>query len=161
MPELITTRVAELYRDHPFREIPLDDLPEEEIPPRIMRINHNTLEIVDYYELEKGHLPMSPTFVPKTGGAVDEGYLLSTTLTPSGDELWIYDTTQIGNGPICRLRHDKLLMPFTFHTTWMPELKQQATPAYKTDPQLDYGTRLAELSESAQSVVTQVLPITL
>ncbi len=161
MPDLITSRVAELYRDHPFREVPLDDLPTEEIAPRIMRIDHNTLDIVDYYELDKGHLPMSPTFVPKIDGDIDEGYLLSTTLTPDGDELWIYDTTQIGNGPICRLRHDKLVMPFTFHTTWMPELKQQVSPAYQTDPQLDYGTRLADLSASAQSVITQVLPVTI
>ena len=161
MPELITNRVAELYRDHPFREVPLDDLSPDVIAPRVMCMDHDTLEILDYYELENGYLPMSPTFVPKTGGAQDEGYLLSTTLTPEGDELWIYDTTQIGKGPICRLRHDKLIIPFTFHTTWMPALKQQVTPAYKTDPQVDYGTRLANLSERAQSVITQVLPVTL
>jgi hypothetical protein len=41
----------------------------------------------------------------------------------------------------------------------MPEIKQQASPVSKVDPQLDYTDRLAELSEDAQSIVTQVLPI--
>lgn len=41
----------------------------------------------------------------------------------------------------------------------MPKTRQQATPTYKDDPQLDYTDRLAALSEDARSIVTQALPI--
>jgi len=82
-------------------------------------------------------------FVPRAGADSPwDGYLFASALSDPhdalpadsrGDEIWIFDAQRVADGPICRLAHPQLNLPFTLHTTWIDELPAAATaPA---DPQ--------------------------
>jgi carotenoid cleavage dioxygenase-like enzyme len=156
-PALLTTRIAETYADHPHRQLALADLPREPIAPRLVCLDQDTLTTLDQVDLPLGHLPMSPTFVPRAGGGRDDGYLVLFCVGPEADEVWIYDAGDLAAGPRCRLRHADLDVAFTLHSTWLPELRRHTTPAYRADRAADYGPRLEKLTPEAQALARAVL----
>ena len=156
-PSLLTQRILDAYRDHPHRQIPVDELPKDPIPGSLLRVDHDSLSVGDRYQLPAGHLPMSPTFVPRDGGGPDEGYVLVFSIGASGDEVWLFDSSDLSAGPICRLGHRDFDIPFTLHSTWLPELRSSSTPSYYADPRDDYGPRVSELDSTASALARQVL----
>ncbi len=156
-PALLTRRIADVYADHPHRQVALADLPTRALPPQLLRVDHESMAVDDSFELPLGHLPMSPTFVPRRGGGPDDGYLVIFAVGPEADEVWILDAGDLARGPLCRLRHPGLDVAFTLHSTWVPELRSRATPAYLADRGQDYGERLASLPADAQALARQTL----
>jgi carotenoid cleavage dioxygenase-like enzyme len=154
-PEVLTKRVAEAYRDHAYRHIPLGELPREGRPGHLYRIDHDTQKIHDAYPMPRGWVPMSPTFVPRKGAGANDGYIVLFVVGPS-DEVWIFDAGDLARGPLCRLNHPKLDFGFSLHTAWLPGLERPA-PAYKVDRRQDYGDRLKEIPAEAQPIATRIL----
>ncbi|MCB9612907.1 MAG: carotenoid oxygenase family protein [Sandaracinus sp.] len=156
-PDLMTTRITDAYRDHPHRIVPLDEMPTVALPGNVMRLDHAGGTVLDALEMPLGWLPMSPTFVPRRNGGPGEGYLVMLVLGPEVDEVWILDASDLGRGPIARLRHPQLDTGFTLHTCWVPDL---ATPGdYRVDKQTDYGAKLGALREDARALVQRVLGV--
>ena len=128
-------RVEDAYADHPYREVALDDLPEA--APQLCCVDATTLEVLDVYAAPAGRLLLSPIFVPRDGGrGEDDGYIVATMISDdedtagsSGDEIWIFDARDLAQGPLVRLGHTELDLPFTLHTTWMPSV-QARTASY-------------------------------
>lgn len=156
-PALLTQRVLDLYVDHPHRQVPVAELPTVAIPGSLMRIDQNALTIGDQFEMPRGYLPMSPTFVPRDGGGADDGYLMVFAIGPEADEVWIFDANDLGYGPVCRLGHPDFDIPFTLHSTWLGELRSQTQPAYLAPVRDDYGPRLDGLSDDARIIAERVL----
>jgi hypothetical protein len=157
-PDLLTTRITDVYRDHPHRLIPLDELPTVATPGRLLRIDHAGLAVLDELELPLGWLPMSPTFVPRRNGSAGDGYLVTLVLGPEGDEVWIFDAGDLARGPLARLRHPRLDVGFSLHTCWLPELPS-TRGAYRVDRQTDYGAKLGALRDDARALVRSVLGV--
>jgi len=157
-PELRLPRIETLYADHPYREVPLHELPEESKPATLVRVDTASATVVDHYAFPAGRVCLSPTFVPRTDGAQDEGYILCTMIsddtdTPgsSGDELWLFDAQDLAQGPLARLGHPDLDFPFTLHTAWTPTA-QPRTASYQVDIRSDLEGEVSQLDAELQAV---------
>lgn len=164
--ELRITRMESLYADYPYRKVPLSGLPSETIPGTLYRVYQPTLEIVDTYVFPPGRLPISPQFVPREDSASDtDGYIVvwvcsddASTEGSTGDELWIFDAANLNQGPLTRLAHPDLNIPFTLHTAWMPDI-QPRTADYAVSIRDDIGDAVNRQSASIRAMFeTQVYP---
>ena len=125
--ELRIERVEALYADYPYRTRAIADMPEQTIPGSIFRVDNPTLSLKDQYIFPSGRLPVTPQFVPREGSASDtDGYIVVVVLSDddstegsSGDELWVFDAANLSQGPLTRLGHPELDLPFTLHSCWM------------------------------------------
>lgn len=156
-PELLTTRITDAYRDHPHRRIPLAELPTTPLPGRFVRLDHAGMQVTDDLALPLGWTPMSPTFVPRRNGGPGEGYVVSIVLGPVDDEVWILDAGDLARGPLCRLRHPRLDVGFSLHTTWLGELSAPPSDGYRADKSADYGEAMDGLDPEARALVQRAL----
>lgn len=164
--ELRLSRLEELYADYPYRRFELDDLPTETVPGSLYRIYHPTMEIVDTYIFPSGRLPVSPQFVPRTGSQTDtDGYIVvwmcsddTETDGSSGDEVWIFDAANLSQGPLTRLGHPDLNIPFTLHTAWMNEIGPR-TAEYQVPIREDIGDAVDRQNAEVRAIFeTEVYP---
>jgi carotenoid cleavage dioxygenase-like enzyme len=166
--ELAVERVAAMYRDWQGRSMAIDALPlSEGRPGSLFRVRSNPLAIVDGFTMPDGRVALSPTFVPRDGGtdAPDDGFIVVTMLSDdtgtagsSGDELWIFDAKNLAQGPLCRLAHPDLDLPFSLHTAFVPTLVPR-TASYRVDVRADHEAAVAELAPELQQMFEeQVYP---
>ncbi len=165
--ELCLDRVAPSYAQHPHRNVSIADLPfEEGRPASLLRFEPDAGGIVDGYAFGPGRFISSPQFVPRPGAADDgDGYVVLTvvsddTQTPgsSGDEFWVFDAADLAGGPLCRLGHPELNLPFTLHTTWLETLEPRQA-AYAVDARTDLEPRMDGLSPELRALFeTDVFP---
>ncbi len=159
--ELLTKRILDLYREYPHRDVAVSALPTSGKPPTIFRVNARDMSIADGYAFPAGRIPTSPQFVPRRGSSGStEGYLACVVLSDDvtaaspGTEIWLLDAKHLAKGPICRLAHPEMSLPFTLHTTWMAEAKPR-TAAYRVSPRQDFGAELASQTEDVKALFEQ------
>jgi len=157
-PELLVQRVVDAYAGYPNRTIALDAMPREPVPSALLRFDFESMRVEDAYVLPSGYLCLSPQLAPAHGRSGDgEGYVVASvisdqrTRSSSGDEFWIFDGRDLARGPVARLGHPALDLPFTIHTAWLPSLAT-ADRAYWIDPSDDYGATLATLPTGARAI---------
>lgn len=164
-PELRLARLEELYADHPYREVPLAELPGGSMPGTLVRVEADTAEIVDSYDFPTGRVALSPTFVPRPGSDAEDaaGWIVCTVMsddtdTPgsTGDELWVFDALDLAQGPLARLGHPELDLPFTLHTAWTPGAAPR-TSGYSVDVREDHEGEVAWLDAEIQAVFEDVV----
>lgn len=150
--ENLTQRAVELYRDYPHRQVSIDQLPLDGKPPNLFRLDVRAMEIADGYMFPPGRMPSSPQFVPREKSGDDtDGYMVCTVVsdddrTPgsNGDEFWVFDASDLAQGPVCRLAAPELDFAFTIHSTWMPSLAARDSD-YVVRPRRDYEAAVAQL----------------
>ena len=160
-PELRLARVDSAYSDHPYRHIPLSEVPTEVLPSTLVRVDPSGPEIVDSWAFPAGRIGLSPQWVP--GGS--DGYLVTTMISDdrattgsSGCEVWVFDCANLAQGPLARLGHPELQVPFTLHTAWT-ETAATRTAAYRVDVRTDTATSVARQSTEIQTLFeTSVYP---
>ncbi|MBM4283339.1 MAG: hypothetical protein FJ137_22215 [Deltaproteobacteria bacterium] len=162
--ELAVQRVADMYRDWQGRSMDIDALPlSEGRPGTLFRVRSNPLAIVDGFTMPDGRVALSPTFVPRHEGtdAPDDGFVVVTMLSDddgtagsSGDEVWIFDAKNLAQGPLCRLAHPDLDLPFSLHTAFLPTIRPH-TAGYHVDVRADHEAAVAELSPELQALFEQ------
>lgn len=157
-PRMLTTRIVDLYRDHPGRIVPVAELPTSALPTQLVHVDAVSMSIQQALALPSGWLATSPTFVPRRGAGSGEGYLVTPVLGPDWDELWVFRAEDLAYGPVCRLRHAQLDVGFSLHTTWMPELVSPRS-SYRVDRATDYAEGLATISPEAASLVRRTLSL--
>lgn len=156
---LLTQRFMDAYGQHPDRQVAITDFPGEKQPSQLIRLDVDEMTVKDRFVMPLGYLGLSPTFLPRAGGARDEGYVLSFVVSDDCDQIWLFDSQNLAAGPLCRMAHPDLDFAFTLHTEWVPELVAQPTPTYVIDKSEDYGTRIEALSSRAQDKAREVLGI--
>lgn len=157
--ELRVERMEQLYAEYPYRRMPLSELPTTTIPGTLYRVHQPTLEIVDTYVFPPGRLPISPQFVPRTDSQSDtDGYIITwvcsddtTTEGSTGDELWVFDAGNLAQGPLTRLGHPDLNIPFTLHTAWMPAIETR-TATYSVPIRSDIGDAVNRQSTAIRAM---------
>jgi hypothetical protein len=111
----------------------------------------------DYYQFEVNHYVRSIQFGPKaqaTAG-VDpqlDGYLMCSVLIKNANnpnvgyrtEFWLFDATNIAQGPVCKLQHDDIHFCISLHTAWLPEAKPYNLN-YSVDIRSDYDPLIKKL----------------
>lgn len=149
-PELRAQKTEAAYADHPYRHTPLSDLPTENVPPILCRVDAINMTIDDDYSFPNGRFVSSPTFVPKTNGVANEGYIYCVVVSDddqtegsSGDEIWVFDAQNLAQGPLCRLGHPSLNLPMTLHSTFLDSLPTGDT--YSVSIYDDYVSQIANM----------------
>lgn len=147
-PMYLTQWIHDLYVDYKNREIPVHDFlayTKKGIPPSLIAIDTEKMEIVDYFQFDMNAHPMSIQFIPRKERSSDippeaDGYLIFTTKSPvvHGDELeyvselWIMDANNIQQGPVCVLGHKDFQFCFTTHCSWL-EAAENLKSGYQVD----------------------------
>ena len=93
------------------------------------------------------------------GSASDtDGYIVVVVLSDddstegsSGDELWVFDAANLSQGPLTRLGHPDLDLPFTLHSCWMESIAPR-TATYQIRLQDDIGDAVIRQSEEIREM---------
>jgi carotenoid cleavage dioxygenase-like enzyme len=167
-PDLLPSRVAQAYAGYPHRRRPLSSLSAR--PGALLRFDCAQAKIVDAYAFPPGRVPSSPEFAPNAPGS-NRGYVVCTVVSDdkswthsSGDELWVFDSQDLARGPLCRLGHPDLELPFTLHTAWLPEVRPRTAP-YRVDqraelaPEVDWlPFHLRDLFATQEQLAAPLVP---
>jgi carotenoid cleavage dioxygenase-like enzyme len=156
--ELQLRRIIDLYADHPYRTVAVTDVPAR-MPAVLAHVSGQDASVVDRFTFPAGRWGVSPCFAPRHDATSDtDGYVLVTvisddTATPdsTGDELWVFDAADLAAGPVARLGHPELSMPFTLHTLWAPASAPR-TAAYKVDVATDHADGLAKQTDAVKDL---------
>ncbi len=134
--EITPRRLVELYANHPFRKVPVDDLPQWK-ESGILRWSPVDMEVKDSWAIERGSVVNTPIYVPKQGQTDElEGYIVAMVTTPSGSEFWIWQAGNLAHGPITKLHHEEVKFAFALHTAWVPSIAPRDA-SYKVDLRQD------------------------
>lgn len=134
----LTEFIYELYKDYPNRVASVEEverLTKQGVPIGLARVDHSEeeMDIKDFYLFEHDHHMRSIQFIPnkERNEAVAEdmdGHILCTIKSPDPEndggylsQIWIWDATELNEGPICKLSHEKFYFAYTFHSVWTPE----------------------------------------
>lgn len=137
---MLSSFIHNLYKKYPNRKLSVKDIEyytAKSLPFGLTRLNCQTMQPEDYYQLPTDWYLRGAQFVPKSTPTpgVDsqlDGYLVGTaqinTRQGQGDwerssEVWVFDAADVAKGPVCRLTHPQLHYCFTIHTLWIPEAK--------------------------------------
>jgi carotenoid cleavage dioxygenase-like enzyme len=152
--ELRLQRIEDLYADHPYRHVPVNEIPNENVPPSLIRVDPSGPTIIDSWSFPPGRLCLSPQWVP--GGT--EGYLVCSmvsddTETPgsSGCEIWIFDASNLAQGPLTRLGNPDYNVPFTLHTAWTPQATER-TASYTVSVRAELTEVVSGMSTTIQTM---------
>lgn len=138
--EMTPRRLVELYADHPFRNVPIEDLPSWK-GAGVMRWSPSDMEVKDSWTAPRGNCVTTPVYVPKKGQTSElEGYLLAMVSTPEHSEYWIWQAGNLAAGPVAKLRHPEVKFAFPLHSAWTPEIAPR-TSAYKVNLRSDIEDR--------------------
>ncbi len=153
-PELRLSRIDAAYADHPYRHIEMSELPSDTRPSTLVRVDPSGPAIVDHWAFPPGRVCLSPQWVP--GG--EEGYLVTTMIsddsdTPgsSGCEVWVFDCANLAQGPLARLGHPSLDLPFTLHTAFT-ETAEPRMASYRVGVRTDTSSAVDRLSGEIQAM---------
>ncbi|WP_299462010.1 carotenoid oxygenase family protein [uncultured Microscilla sp.] len=135
----LTKFIFDLYKDYPNRIVPAEDIEkysEQGVPLQIARLNTDTMKLEDYYQYPDNYTLGAIQFVPKktaTPGVEPsmDGYLFTTMINgieEEGDpinylrEVWIFDASNLAQGPTCVLTHPDFDFGFTLHSLWINDI---------------------------------------
>jgi hypothetical protein len=135
--ELIPKRIYRSYRERDNRVIPVEGLPDVDMPVSLLRLDPQQMEIVDSFEFPIGYLVRSPQFIPSADPCPPDrdpathGYLVCFVMSDAEphnphsvaqDEVWIFHADDFKGKPIYRLSHPNISLGLMIHSAWVPEL---------------------------------------
>ncbi|SNQ47812.1 conserved hypothetical protein [Frankia canadensis] len=156
-PGMLVTRVVDLYRDHPYRAVPIDALPTMEIPSSLVCLDLDTMTEQSAWSFPSGTAGESPVFVPDPDGGT--GWVAIVVHHTDRTELQIFDALSLGKGPVAVATVPGLKLSIQFHSLYMPRLL--GAGAQHTDYRRPYaddiGSGWRGLSSDVRGVVGAVL----
>ena len=153
-PEMLVSGVVELYRDHPYRIVPVEELPTEDVPSMMACIDLDTMTEQSCWTFPSGSYGQSPVYVPdeKSNG---DGWVVVFVQFPEHTELQVFDALALGSGPIAVATAPGLKQSFQVHSGFMPSIRSQDT-GYRREFAADLGD-YRSLPEEAQGIIDEVL----
>jgi Retinal pigment epithelial membrane protein len=136
--ETIPKRIYRAYRDRDNRVIPVEGLPQSDMPVTLLRLDTERLEIADSFEFPIGYIARSPQFIPSREPCppgkdpATHGYIVCITMsdaepdnpdTVAQDEVWVFHADDFKGKPIYRLSHPDINLGLTIHSTWIPTIE--------------------------------------
>ena len=75
------------------------------------------------------------------------------TATPgsSGCEIWIFDASNLAQGPLTRLGNPEYNVPFTLHTAWTPQATER-TASYTVSVRAELTEVVSGMSTAIQTM---------
>jgi hypothetical protein len=136
--ETIPKRIYRAYRDRDNRVIPVEGLPQSDMPVSLFRLDTERMEIADSFEFPIGYLARSPQFIPSKDPCPPgkdpaiHGYIVCVIMsdaepnnphTVAQDEIWVFHADDLKGKPIYRLSHPNINLGLTIHSTWIPTIQ--------------------------------------
>ena len=155
-PEALTEFIYRMYKRYEHRVIDIEvfnKIALEGKPSNLIRVNCQSMDIEDQYIFTPDEVGMSPIFIPRkngTGGQSD-GYILCTVysnnpMASTGDiksAFWLFDATNLAQGPICKMGHQEAVFGMTLHTAYTIDAAPAATDSYRVDVKKELQERIA------------------
>lgn len=144
--EIVPKRLYQIYKDRDFRGIHHTGLPETGKPCKLLRLDTETMAIVDWFDFPPGHFACSPQFIPKTTLCPEgqdlstHGYIACIVLADAPnehagtanakpkDEFWVFNANNLGNrkdndeaATVYKLSRSQkpLDLGMTIHSIWL------------------------------------------
>jgi hypothetical protein len=146
--EIIPKRIYRAYRDRDNRVIPIEGLPDGDMPVSLLRVDTERMEIADSFEFPNGYLARSPQFIPSKEPCPPDkdpathGYLVCVIMADAEpekldsvaqDEVWVFHADDFKGKPIYRLSHPDISLGLMIHSTWIPEIQPDKYPKAKRE----------------------------
>lgn len=173
--ELVPQRLYELYKARENRVIPIENLPDQDKPLTLLRLNTQTMTIEDSFQFPSGYFASSPQFIPSAeqldGGELSKhGFIVCTVLSDNAnnekehcDEFWVFHADCFKK-PIYRFSapsHRKSLnLALTLHTTWMKEIRNDCQRQRYADVNFRRKLRRESVQQDYESRLQKAKPIT-
>ncbi|WP_018504879.1 carotenoid oxygenase family protein [Parafrankia discariae] len=151
---MLATRVVEMYRDHPYRVVPVDRLPSREIPSSLVCIDLETMTEQSAWSFPAGTTGESPVFVPDPAGG--PGWAVIFVHHSDRTELQVFDALALGAGPVAVATAAGLKLSVQFHSGYLPDIRLRDT-GYERSFAADLGDDWRQFSPAARGVISQVL----
>jgi hypothetical protein len=156
-PEALTEFIHKMYAKYEHRVISLklfDQITKEGKPSNLIRVNCTTMELEDSYIFDPRQVGMSPQFIPKRGDSTGQkdGYIVCTVYTYYDEikpgqidcEFWIFDASDLAQGPVCKLGHENAIFGMTLHTAYTQTALPLDRSGYRIDVQKELEPRLSK-----------------
>jgi hypothetical protein len=178
--ELIPQRIYEAYKADVNRFLAIEDLPDHK-PATLLRLDTETMEIVDSFHFPDRHFACSPQFIPSSQTCPEgkdestHGYIVCIVLTDDlvqpdkpRDEFWIFHADDFNNKPIYRLsapaNEKPLNLALTLHSTWLRDLHQgrqysedERRQKREASIKLDYDRLLEDKCQTIQNLFDDIV----
>ena len=135
--ELIPKRIYQTYRDRENRVIPIEGIPDDDMPVNLLRLDTTKMEIVDSFEFPIGYLARSPQFIPSKEVCPEgqdpatHGFIVCVIMSDAEpdnphsvakDEFWVFHADSFKEKPIYRFSHPDINLGLMIHSAWIPEI---------------------------------------
>ncbi|MDJ0797770.1 MAG: carotenoid oxygenase family protein [Calothrix sp. MO_167.B12] len=169
--ELIPERIYEAYTKNEYRTISSENLPKSDQPATLLRLDTESMQIVDSFAFPHGYFACSPQFIPTSSQVPPkdkdesiDGYILCVVFSdenPQG-EFWVFHADNFHKNPIYRLSHPKLNLRFTIHSTWLPDINkgkysEEIRHQKRESVYLDYEDLIRDGSAKTQKIFDEVV----
>lgn len=176
--ELIPERIYNAYKEDPRRFLPVEELPQENKPITLLRLDTEQMVIVDSYKFPAGTYVSSTQFVPSSlpcPEGVDEsihGFITCIVMVDpddsntARDEFWIFHADDFNHKPVYRLSassgDEPLNIAMTIHSTWIPTIHQQDSKEQRCERRKksvteDYQHAIANKSKIVQELFEDIV----
>jgi carotenoid cleavage dioxygenase-like enzyme len=155
-PEALTEFIHKMYRNYEHRVISIelfDQITKEGKPSNLIRVNSDSMQIEDSYIFKYTQVGMSPQFIPRKGSqsGSQNGYIICTVYTYVAEqkpgqiecEFWLFDASNLHQGPICRMGHIEAIFGMTLHNAYTETAERPSPMGYLVDIEKELNARLA------------------
>ncbi|WP_018501063.1 carotenoid oxygenase family protein [Parafrankia discariae] len=153
-PDTMVSAIVEMYADHPFRVVDVDDLPTAEIPSSLVCVELESMTERSAWTFPAGTICESPVFVPD--GAGGDGWVVVFVKHGDRTELQVFDALALGHGPCAVATAPGLRMPVLSHSGYTETLRSPGA-GYRRSFAADLGTGWHDLSPATRAIVTEIV----
>ncbi|MCM3883258.1 carotenoid oxygenase family protein [Frankia sp. R82] len=157
-PGMLVSQVVDLYRDHPYRCVPIEQLPTQEIPSSLVCLDLETMTPTCAWSFPSGTAGESPVYVPDAVGG-GPGWVAIVVHHTDRTELQLFDALSLGSGPVAVASAPGLKLSVQFHSLYLPHLHPagSAGAPYRRSYSDDIGNAWREMPTPVRDVVGAVL----
>jgi len=165
---MLSEFIFNLYKDYPNRIVEVNDFlnyTKQGIPCGLTRLDTATMKAEDYYQLDMTTYYRSLQFIPRNQPKQGvpyglDGYIFCSMQVANPPEapdafhaeFWLFDASNIAQGPICKMFNDEIIFCFTLHSAWLDNDANYNLP-YKLNIKDDYNEVIAKLPFGDREIV--------
>lgn len=153
-PDMLINRVVEMYRNHPYRVVPVDELPREEIASTLVCLALPNMTEQSAWAAPLGTYVQSPVYVPDDQGG--DGWVVAFLQHRDRTELLVFDALALAKGPIACATAPGLKQSFQVHSCYAPHVISQDTRYHRSFAD-HLGDDWHHLPSAARGVVEHVV----
>ena len=153
-PTMVPTRLVEMYRNHPYRVVPVEELPRDAVPSSLVCIDLEAMREQSSWSFPEGTFGQAACHVPDP--AEGPGWTLCFVQHTDRTELQVFDALDLGRGPLATARAPGFKQSYQVHSGWMETIRSQET-GYRRSYADDIGDGWRSLEPAVRGVVESVI----